>query len=487
MPPKKTAVKDDQNQQTIDQPQSQGEVAIFHEARLPYHPAIEDRFQVDKGQWKVLVEAIFPAAKTADAIVMALSYCKSRNLDIMKRPVHIVPMWDSARGGYVETVWPGISELRTTASRTKGYAGVDEAEFGPIKKVKFTGRLQRWENRVQVWKDVETDMEFPDWCRITVYRMVDGQRCKFVGPKVKWIETYATAGKSDLPNQMWEERPEGQLEKCAEAAALRRAFPEELGNELTAEEMAGRNLHEIVTTTEGPAEPAGTPPSGGSQAPAQPGARDAAPPRRAPAAAKPDPITSGPQKDAAPPRQTDPESKKEPERDKTAAEESVPHQVPGKDHTYASWAAKYCDLLGTSKDIATVYSWIDKNSVPLQRLEKGMASEFRKCKIATEKLIDGFRAQAEKAAAKAPPAEMGDDGPDMEDGPGDMFAGEPEQWPADPEVALKHIDKLLSQATADTLEAIWADMIADHIDELMPPDRDEAAAIYRRHEARVAP
>ena len=54
-------------------------------------------------------------------------------------------------------------------------------------------------------------MEFPDWCRLTVYRIVDGQRCKFVGPKVKWVETYATIGNSDIPNQMWEERPEGQL------------------------------------------------------------------------------------------------------------------------------------------------------------------------------------------------------------------------------------------------------------------------------------
>ena len=43
-----------------------------------------------------------------------------------------------------------------------------------------------------------------------------------------------------MPNHVWERRPDGQLEKCAEAAALRRAFPEELGNEYTAEEMEGQ-------------------------------------------------------------------------------------------------------------------------------------------------------------------------------------------------------------------------------------------------------
>src|SRR5882724_2448573 len=224
-----------------DQSTSKGEVAIFQPARLPYHPAIEERFGLDKGTWKVLVEAIFPAAKTADSIVMALSYCKSRGLDIMKRPVHIVPMWDSGRGAMVETVWPGISELRTTASRTKGYAGCDEAQFGEPITMTFKGRVKEKGE----WKDAAVDMEFPEWCRITVYRIVDGSRCKFVGPKVAWLETYATQGASELPNKMWQERPEGQLEKCAEAAALRRAFPEEIGNELTAEEMIGRNVHDL--------------------------------------------------------------------------------------------------------------------------------------------------------------------------------------------------------------------------------------------------
>ena len=44
---------------------------------------------------------------------------------------------------------------------------------------------------------------------------------------------------SDL-NAMWQKRPRGQIEKCAEAAALRKAFPEELGNDMTREEMEGQ-------------------------------------------------------------------------------------------------------------------------------------------------------------------------------------------------------------------------------------------------------
>jgi hypothetical protein len=61
---------------------------------------------------------------------------------------------------------------------------------------------------------------------------------------------------------MWQSRPEGQLEKCAEAAALRKAFPEEIGNDLTAEEMAGRSLSDdrvsaerVVNNGDGPPAP----------------------------------------------------------------------------------------------------------------------------------------------------------------------------------------------------------------------------------------
>jgi len=224
-----------------------GAIAVFQPPRLPYHVALKDRFNIEPSGWKALVEAIYPAAKTVDAVVMALSYCKARGLDPFKRPVHIVPMWDSnagpeGRGGYVETIWPGISELRTTAFRTGNYAGSDEAEFGPMIEHSFHGRVQVWKNRQKEWQDKEVTVKAPEWCRITVYRDLHGRLCKFVGPKVVWLEAYATIGKSELPNDMWQSRPEGQLEKCAEAAALRKAFPEELGNELTAEEMAGRQI-----------------------------------------------------------------------------------------------------------------------------------------------------------------------------------------------------------------------------------------------------
>ncbi len=44
---------------------------------------------------------------------------------------------------------------------------------------------------------------------------------------------------------MWQKRPYGQLAKCAEAQALRKAFPEIVSQHPTAEEMEGKPFNEL--------------------------------------------------------------------------------------------------------------------------------------------------------------------------------------------------------------------------------------------------
>lgn len=210
-------------------------------SRLPIAASIANEYDIKPADWRVLIDQIFPSAKTIEAVVMALAYCRKRNLDIFKKPVHIVPMWSSSKRAMVETVWPGIAEIRTTASRTGDYAGIDEVEFGPILERTFDGELEQWEDRQKVTNKVSKTVRFPEWAKVTVYRMNRGVRCAFTA-RVFWEEMYASVGKSELPNDMWAKRPRGQLDKCVEAAALRKAFPEELGNTYAAEEMEGREL-----------------------------------------------------------------------------------------------------------------------------------------------------------------------------------------------------------------------------------------------------
>jgi len=178
---------------------------------------------IEPHQWNALKQSVFPGASD-NMILLAVDYCRARRLDPLLKPVHIVKTYDTEKNAYVEGVWPGINLHRTTAARTGTYAGMDEPMFGPetTKKLGNPG----------------LDCTYPEWCKVTVYRMVEGQRVGFTSI-VFYTETFAQK-RGGVPNAMWMKRPRGQLAKCAEADALRKAFPEETGGEPTAEEMDGQ-------------------------------------------------------------------------------------------------------------------------------------------------------------------------------------------------------------------------------------------------------
>lgn len=215
--------------------------------RIPQPPAVK----MPAEQWRVLTDAIFPNAKTAGAICLALDYCAARKLDIFKRPVNIVPMWNSNLNVSVETVWPGINELQVTAARTGQWTGMDEPRWGPVITRTFRGETGRDGQK----RKVECTLDYPEWCSVTVYRTINGVKCAFSEP-VYWEESYATTGRwSEVPNDMWRKRIRGQLHKNAKAASLRAAFPEEMGNDFTSDEMEGKETDGGVVI-EGHAEPA---------------------------------------------------------------------------------------------------------------------------------------------------------------------------------------------------------------------------------------
>ncbi len=181
----------------------------------------------DEALTKVLQTSLYPGAEPA-SIGMVLAYCHAAGLDPMQKPVHIVPMWDSKEGRMRDVVMPGIGLYRIQASRTGEFAGVSEPEFGPDETAAIGGQ----------------QITFPAWCRVTVRRLLaSGHIAEFTAVE-RWRENYAVKGgkeKSVAPNAMWSKRPYGQLAKCAEAQALRKAFPE-LGSEPTADEMEGKEI-----------------------------------------------------------------------------------------------------------------------------------------------------------------------------------------------------------------------------------------------------
>lgn len=177
---------------------------------------------------KVLQTSLYPGA-APDSIRMVLGYCKAAGLDPMQKPVHIVPMWDGKAKQMRDVVMPGVNLYRTQAARSGECAGVTEPEFGPDVTEKIGGQ----------------EITYPQWCRVTVSRRLPTGEIVAFTAREFWRENYAVKGgqeKSIAPNAMWTKRPYGQIAKCAEAQALRKAFPE-IASQPTADEMEGKQLH----------------------------------------------------------------------------------------------------------------------------------------------------------------------------------------------------------------------------------------------------
>lgn len=239
----------------------------------------------------VLQSSLYPGAKP-ESIKLVIGYCRAAGLDPMQKPVHLVPMYVKKPGGgrddyeWRDVVMPGIGLYRTQAARTSELAGIDEPIFGTM--------VQRF------------GIEFPEFCKVTVYRMIGGQRVAFTACEF-WVENYATVKRdSDQPNAVWKRRPRGQIAKCAEAQALRKAFPE-LGSQPTADETI-IEPGEVETVTGSPLQSAAGPVVARKSRPAPPPAdvvdvepgvdadEPAAAPAPAPAPKPPaQPVNAGPE------------------------------------------------------------------------------------------------------------------------------------------------------------------------------------------------
>lgn len=195
---------------------------------------------MNETQWNTLSNVLYPDASPASALLV-WDYCAARKLDPFKKPVHIVPMSVRVEDGdgnvrWVkrETVLPGIYEYRITASRTGEYLGHDEPEYGPEKE--------------------QFGVVAPEWCRFVAYRWNQKAQMKVAYPvRVLFNEACGTKKRSKtdstlVANGRWERAPKQMLTKCAEAAALREAFPEEIGGVPTVDEIED-HMPDVVDVT----------------------------------------------------------------------------------------------------------------------------------------------------------------------------------------------------------------------------------------------
>lgn len=129
-----------------------------------------------------------------------------RGLNPLAKQIYFQKRKNSRTGKEDMTILTGIDGYRLIADRTGKYAGCDDLIFD--------------------------DEENPRKATAIIYKIVGGTRCAFTA-SARWDQYYP----GDHLGFMWRKMPHLMLGKCAEALALRKAFPEELSGLYVKEEM----------------------------------------------------------------------------------------------------------------------------------------------------------------------------------------------------------------------------------------------------------
>lgn len=152
------------------------------------------------------------ARDTTDTEFELFLYTAHRmGLDPLLRQIHAVKRWDSNLGRMAMAVQTGIDGYRLIADRTGKYAPGREPSF------------------------VYDEHGHVVAATAYVMKLVSGTWHE-VGATAHYSE-YVGLKKDGKPNSMWAGKPHIMLAKCAEAIALRRAFPAEMAGVYTKEEM----------------------------------------------------------------------------------------------------------------------------------------------------------------------------------------------------------------------------------------------------------
>jgi phage recombination protein Bet len=164
---------------------------------------------------------------TNDEFMLFLEQCRRSKLDPFAKQIYAVKRWDSGLGREAVATQVSIDGFRLIAERSGEYEGQTPPE---------------WCGPDGVWRSVWLDDAPPSAARIGVYRR--GFREAVVA--VATLRSYAQRTKAGGLSRMWAGMPDVMLSKCAEALALRKAFPHDLSGYYTAEEMSQADAAPVV-------------------------------------------------------------------------------------------------------------------------------------------------------------------------------------------------------------------------------------------------
>jgi phage recombination protein Bet len=174
---------------------------------------IQNHLEMDISEEKIeLMKRTFCKSSTDEEFALFLHACARTGLDPFMRQIYAVKRWDGALKREVMSVQTGIDGYRLIADRTGRYSPGKETIFSydengwPVSATAFIKK----QTPDGTWHEISATAYMREYC------------------------AYTEEGK---PTHMWGTKPHIMLGKCAEALALRKAFPAELSGLYTKEEM----------------------------------------------------------------------------------------------------------------------------------------------------------------------------------------------------------------------------------------------------------
>ena len=175
-------------------------------------------------EFSLTIEELKPYCKDFNQaqLQQALQICLEYRLTPVKRQIHIEKRW--TKNGDIISPLVTIDGLRGIAERSDKYEG----QVGPF-----------WCGDDGKWVDVWLKNTPPVAAKVGVHKRGFRDALYAVAKFEEYKQTYTdkTTKKVTLGG-VWGKMPDLMVAKCAEALALRRAFPDELGGLYTKEEMA---------------------------------------------------------------------------------------------------------------------------------------------------------------------------------------------------------------------------------------------------------